>query len=65
MVRTLRAMSTGQRLAKSVSGKDVKMWELDMSTVKSWCEETQIADYNEVAAALGHKKENGNKNGTT
>ena len=63
MVRTLRAMSTGQRQARAVNNKDVKMWELDLSTLKSWCDETQVVDFEIIEEALKKQTAHGEKNG--
>lgn len=62
MIRALRAMSTGKRQAHRTKGdKQIKMWQLDMSVVKSWCEETGIADYDDVKKAM-KKQSEGEKN---
>ena len=52
MVKALRAMSTGKRQAQRVKDKQIKMWQLDMAVVESWCNETKIADYEDVVNAL-------------
>lgn len=62
MIRTLRAMSTGQRQARMVDKKYVKMWEMDSSTIKSWCDETQVVDYDSIADALKKAKESEKQN---
>lgn len=59
MVRALRAMSTGKRQAQRVKDKQIKMWQLDMAVVESWCNETKIADYEDVVKAI---KNQGPKN---
>lgn len=53
VTRMLRAMSHGGKsVSKKVKNKVVRMWQLDMSVVQTWCDETNIADYADVDTAI-------------
>jgi hypothetical protein len=58
MVRALRAMSTGNKDKQRVNGgKGLKMWQLDISILRAWCEETEIEEFDVVLKAMLSKKE--------
>jgi hypothetical protein len=53
MIRSLRAMSTGRRQTQRVKNKQLKkMWELHPDVLESWCDATNIVDYDDVVEAI-------------